>query len=136
MASDVDINATRPDGLPIIFQYISREDIARIEAYIAAAGDLEAEGYHGATPVLTAAIVDNWPVVLLFLRAGANPNPADDRGFTLPYRTATSRVVPDGRYGAALAEVRAFLNERGLLEQVYDRGQVQQMRDEGRWPPR
>ena len=137
MADEIgDPNAVGPDGLPAIIVAIEREDMARVKALIGAGANLEAGGFHEATPALSAALADNWPMVLVLLEAGANPNPADQMGFTLPYLTMTSRVVPSGRYGQALNEVRQILNSRGLLEKIMTPDEVKPLVWAGKWSPR
>lgn len=131
----VDIEARGPDGLPGIFWLIKQEDMAGIAAWIDAGGDIEARGYHGASPALAAAVIENWPAVLWLLERGARADVADGRGYTLGFLATRSRVAPDGRYGRALAEVRSILADRGLLEQIHEPAAVKRMIAEGRWPP-
>ncbi|PKQ11318.1 MAG: hypothetical protein CVT70_14935 [Alphaproteobacteria bacterium HGW-Alphaproteobacteria-1] len=131
----VDITSEGPDGLPGIFWLIKQEDMAGMAAWIAAGGDIEARGYHGASPALAASAIDNWPAVLWLLENGARPQAADGRGYTLAFLATRSRVAPDGRYGEALAKVRAILAEVGLLERILEPATVKRMKAEGRWPP-
>ncbi|PKQ11320.1 MAG: hypothetical protein CVT70_14950 [Alphaproteobacteria bacterium HGW-Alphaproteobacteria-1] len=131
----VDITTKGPDGLPVIFWLIKQRDQAAVGAWLDSGGNIEAEGYHGATPVLAAAIVDNWPMVLYLIERGARMGVTDARGFTLAYRSATTRVAPDGILGPPLNAVRAHLAEAGLLERLYDPAAVRRMQAEGRWPP-
>jgi len=131
----VDIDALGPDGLPGIFWLIKQEDMAGLTDWVEAAGDIEARGYHGASPALAAAVVDNWPAVHWLLENGARAEVADGRGYTLAFLAARSRVDPEGRYGKALAEVRSILARRGLFEKVYQPATVKRMRADGTWPP-
>lgn len=131
----IDVTAKGPDGLPGIFWLIKERDEAAVGAWLDAGGDIEAWGYHRATPVLAAAIVDNWPMVLYLIERGARMDVADGRGFTLPYRASSTRVDPDGIFGPPLNAVRAHLAQAGLLSRVYEPAQVRAMVSEGRWPP-
>jgi hypothetical protein len=131
----MDIEARGPDGLPGIFWLIKQRDQVAVGAWLDSGGDIEAEGYHGATPVLAAAIVDNWPMVLYLIERGARMGVTDARGFTLAYRSTTTRVDPDGIFGPPLNAVRARLAEAGLLERIHEPATVRRMLAEGRWPP-
>jgi hypothetical protein len=131
----IDITAKGPDGLPGIFWMIKQEDMSAIAAWLDAGGDIEARGYHGASPALAAAVIDNWPAVLRFLERGARADIADGRGYTLGFLASRSRAAPEGRYGQALAQVRAILADRGLLSRIYQPATVKRMKAEGRWPP-
>jgi hypothetical protein len=134
-AQQIDITAKGPDGLPGIFWLIKERDQAAVGAWLDAGGDIEARGYHRATPVLAAAIVDNWSMVAYLIDRGARVDVVDGRGYTLSYRAATTRVDPKGIFGPPLMKVRAHLAQAGLLGRVYDPGQVRAMVAEGRWPP-
>jgi hypothetical protein len=131
----MDIEARGPDGLPGIFWLIKQEDMAGMAAWIDAGGDIEARGYHGASPALAAAVIENWPAVLWLIERGARPQVADGRGYTLGFLATRSRVAPAGPYGQALAGVRSRLAEAGLLERIHDPATVRRMMAEGRWPP-
>lgn len=105
----IDIAARGTDGQPGLFWQIKQRDRAAVGAWLDNGGDIEAPGYHGATPVLAAAIVDNWPMVLYLIERGARMNVTDARGFTRAYRSATTRVAPGGALGPPLNAVRAHL---------------------------
>lgn len=132
----IDVQAPGPDGLPGIFWIIKQEDMAALAAWLDAGGDIEASGYHGATPVLAAAVTDNWPAVLYLLERGAHADVSDGRGFTLGHLATVSRVDMSGPYGKALAQLRSLLADRGLLTRVYAPAEVRALRADGRWPPR
>ncbi|MDD7973236.1 hypothetical protein [Roseinatronobacter alkalisoli] len=133
--SQIDITANGPDGLPGVFWLIKQRDRAAVEAWLDAGGDIEAQGFHRATPILAAAIVDNWPMVLYLIERGARMDLADGRGYTLPYRANSTRVDTNGIFGSSLNAVRAHLAQAGLLSQVYTPEQVRAMMAEGKWPP-
>jgi len=133
--AQIDVTAKGPDGLPGIFWLVSQRDQAAVGAWLDAGGDIEARGFHRATPVLTAAIIDDWPMVLYLIERGARMDVADGRGFTLPYRASSTRVDPNGIFGPPLNAVRAHLAQAGLLSRVYAPVQVRAMVAEGRWPP-
>ncbi|KGI78071.1 ankyrin repeat domain-containing protein [Oleiagrimonas soli] len=130
-----DPNAKGPNHWPVIFDAIEAEDHARVEALLNDGADIEIAGFQGATPVLAAAIIDDWPMVLYLLHRGARADVADRRGFTLPYLAATSRVDLHSRYGKALLETRKILDQRGLAQYGYAPEQVRRMMHEGTWPP-
>ena len=133
--ADDDPNRPGPDGHPILFTVIEMRDRAQVRALIAAGADIEALGFARATPVVIAALGSNWRIVEVLLQAGANPLAADEQGFTVPYLAANSRLRPETEEGQALDRVRAMLNERGVIGVVVHPDKVEQMLEEGRWPP-
>ncbi len=130
-----DIQEIGPDGLPIIFWRIKQEQEAVVFALLNAGADIEAQGYHGATPILAAALVDNWPLVVGLIERGANVGAVDRRGFNLPYLTTQASAAAETPTGVALQAVRAYLNERLMLERVYTPAQVRDLLAKGAWPP-
>lgn len=110
----IDIAALGTDGLPAIFQWIERNDLAKIGSYLDAGGNIEVPGFQSATPLLYAAGADSWVVSLALLRRGADLTAVDRRGFNMPWLAATSRVKPGSREYAALLEVRRYLEDAGL----------------------
>ena len=124
-----------PDGQPIIFWRIKQENRDAISAMLDAGYDIETKGGFDATPIIGAALIDDWTTVLLLLKRGANPMVADRRGFTLNDLMNTSRVDLKGSYGVALEEVRALLKKRGINDTVYTPPQVKEMLKNGEWPP-
>jgi hypothetical protein len=124
--------ATTP---PEIFDLILSEDRAAIEKLIDSGQSLEVRDGFGATPVLAAALIDDWTMVEYFLLRGADPLVADRRGFTVAFLAQTSRVDLDGRYGQALARVRATLSARLPLGTALPPAQVKQLQQKGAWPP-
>lgn len=130
----IDVTARGPDGLPGIFWRINQQDRAGVGAWLDVGGDIESPGFQRATPVLAAAIVDDWPMVVLLLDRGARMGIHDRRGFTLAWLSTTSRAAPDGILGPALREVRARLAVTGLLGEVFEPAAVRAMIGDGRWP--
>jgi ankyrin repeat protein len=61
-----------------------------IELFLGSGFDLNAKGMLGRTPLLTAALEQNWPLVTELLKAGANPSLPDDAGATALMAAATS----------------------------------------------
>lgn len=133
MAGGVDPNAKGPDGLPIIFTLIEQENIAAIEAVLKAGADIEAQGFAKATPVLKAAFIDLWPIVAMLIQHGANVRAADYRGLTLPWMTAHAQVGQETAAYASLNAVRKYLNDRGLLERIYEPAEVRELLKQGKW---
>lgn len=131
----VDPRALGPDGLPLIFWLIEREDMAGVARLLDAGTDIDAPGFHRTTPVLSAAIIDYWQMVEYLLDRGAKAAVTDGRGFTLPWLARNSRVVPDGDYGKALVRVCQTLEERGLMREVYPPIRVKEIVAAGQWPP-
>lgn len=131
----VDIAALGPDGLPVIFWTIKQGDVAGVQALLDAGADIEAAGYHRATPVLSAAVVDDWEMVAMLIQRGANPMVADGRGFTVPWLTAQAKVAKGSATEASLNAVRKYLNDRALLEAVYPPAEVREKMKAGTWPP-
>lgn len=133
--SDTELaTAKGADGLPIIFTYIEREEKRQVEAWLAAGGDIEIEGFQGATPVLKAAVADNWPMAQFLLEQGADPNAYDRRGMTLPWLAETSRVSAGSSDYEGLLWVRAYLAERNIAQPTYEPNQVKEMIQSGTWP--
>lgn len=112
--SQAEIDMVGPDDLPVIFQWIERDDLAKIEAYLDAGGNIEVPGFQSATPLIYAAGADSWVVSLALVRRGADLTAVDRRGFNMPWLAATSRVKPGSREHAALLEVRRYLEDAGL----------------------
>lgn len=135
MPSDNDPNAPGPDGHPQIFTFVERGEFEKVQELIRAGANLEARGYAQGTPLLIAAMGENWRMVELLLQAGAEPLAADEMGFTVPWVAATSRIRPETEGGQALDRVRKILNDRGIIGIVVQPREVEQMLAEGRWPP-
>lgn len=131
----VKTDAKGPDGLPIIFWTIKENDQAKVAALLDAGADIEAAGYHGSTPILSAAMVDNWIMAEFLMRRGANIAAFDRAGFNLPYMTAHARVAKGSPTEAALNEVRKALNNNGLLERIWEPAEVRALIKQGKWPP-
>ncbi len=131
-----DIKELGPDGLPIIFWRIKQENEAAVLALINAGADIEAQGYHGSTPLLTAAMLANWPLVGALIERGANVGAVDRLGYNLPYLTTQNNPPADTPNGAALQAVRVYLNERLMLERVYKPAEVRDLLTKGAWPPK
>lgn len=120
--------ALGPDGLPLIFWLIKSGDADRAEAWLDAGGDLEASGYHGATPILAAAVIDDWPMVLRLAARGARLEIEDGRGFSLAWLNLRSRVNLNGAYGPPLLEARGLLARAGLLDRVRSPAEIRAAR--------
>jgi hypothetical protein len=120
--------ARGPDGLPLIFWLIKSGDRAGVEAWLDAGGDLEASGYHRATPILAAAVIDDWPMVLRLAARGARLEVTDGRGFSLAWLNLRSRIDMNGPYGPPLLEARALLARAGLLDAVRSPAEIRAAR--------
>ena len=131
----LDIAELGPDGLPIIFWRIKQEDEAAVLALINAGADIEAQGYHGSTPLLTTAMLANWPLAVALIERGANVGAVDRLGYNLPYLTTQNNPPVDTVNGAALQAVRVYLNDRLMLERVYKPAEVRDLLTKGAWPP-
>ena len=126
--SEKTVDEKGPDGQPIIFWRIKQENRDAISAMLDTGYDIETTGGFGATPVIGAALIDDWITVLLLLERGANPMiAADRRGFTLNDLMNTSKVDPNGSYGVGLKNVRAFLKKKGISDTVYEPPEVKEM---------
>ncbi|MCC5968837.1 MAG: hypothetical protein JJU15_02715 [Pararhodobacter sp.] len=134
-AGTVDITENGPDGLPGIFWLIKQRDQAAVGAWLDAGGDIEVPGFHRATPVLAAAIIDDWPMVLYLIERGAQMNVSDRRGYTLAYRATTTRIDPEGILGPALRMVLQRLEQASEMEEIFTPTEVREMVSAGRWPP-
>ncbi|MBT9373067.1 hypothetical protein [Rhizobium sp. CSW-27] len=128
-------SAAAANTRPEIFDSILSEDRAAIEKLLNNGESLEVRDGFGVTPVLAAALIDDWSTVEYFLIRGADPSVADDEGFTLAFLSQKSRVDLDGRYGQALVRVRAMLSELHLLDTVLSPQQVRDLQQKGAWPP-
>lgn len=127
-ARAADPHARGPDGLPLIFWLIKSGDRAGVEAWLDAGGDIEASGYHGATPILAAAVIDDWPMVLRLAARGARLEIEDGRGFSLAWLNLRSRVDLSGPYGPPLLEARGLLARAGLLGRVRSPAEIRAAR--------
>ena len=130
-----DPNRAGPDGHPIIFTEMERMNLPKVRRLIKAGADIEAKGYAQGTPILLAAVSENWLAVEILLEAGADPMVTDQFGMTVTWLAATSRLLPESEQGQALDRVRHVLNERGIIGIVVDPREVTTMHEEGRWPP-
>lgn len=135
MAGGIDPMAKGADGLPLIFTLIEQEDQAAVEALLDAGADLEAKGFAQGTPLLKAAFLDLWPMVGMLIQRGANVMAADMRGVTLPWATTQAKVGRGTPAEASLNAVRKYLNDRGLLERIYQPAEVRGLLQQGKWPP-
>ena len=124
-----------PDGQPIIFWRITQENREAISALLDLGYDIETKGGFGVTPVIDAALIDDWITVLLLLERGANPLAASRNGLTLTNLLSTSRVDRKGRYGVALEQVQALLKNKGINDTAYTPVEVKKMLADGEWPP-
>lgn len=124
-----------PDKQPIIFWRIKQEDREAVEQLLDAGYDIEKKGGFDATPLIAAALIDDWMTVHMLLERGADPLAADRRGFTMPYLLEKSRVDPNGEFGKAREEVRALLAAKNLGDAAYEPSKVKAMVAEGKWPP-
>ncbi len=123
------------DGQPIIFSYIVKENREAITALLDLGYDIEIKGGFDVTPVIDAALIDDWITVLLLLKRGANPLAASRNGLTMTNLLNSSRVDRKGRYGVALEEVQAFLKKKNINTKSYTPPQVREMLKNGEWPP-
>ena len=131
----VDITATGPNGLPIVFWRIEQDNRAAIRALIEAGMDIEIKGFQQATPALAAASANAWITTELLLKLGADRMASDCRGFTLPWLASKSLMNEVSQEGRALARIKADLESRGLMERIYEPAEVKALRDRGAWPP-
>jgi len=131
----MDTTALGLDGLIEIFWMIKQGDLKGMSTWIEAGGDIEAHGYHGATPVLSAAVIDNWSAVHWLLENGARATVVDGRGYTLAFLAQRSRVAPEGQYGKALIDVRSLLTRKGLMGEIFQPETAKRMLEDGAWPP-
>jgi len=130
---DCGIDCMGPDRQPIIFWRILQEDRQAVAALLDAGYDIERKGGFGMTPLIQAAMIDDWITAELLLSRGADPWAVDRRGFTAAHRAATSRVDPGSAYGLALLRVRAELERRGVEPSAP--ATVKAMQAAGKWPP-
>lgn len=131
----VDITATGPNGLPIIFWRIEQDDRASVKALLAAGMDIEIPGFQQATPAIAAASANAWITTKMLLELGADMRAVDRRGFTLPWLAATARMNEASPEGQALEAVKAMLASQGLMRQTHEPKAVKAMLAGGKWPP-
>lgn len=125
-----------PDGLPIIFWSIKEENQEKVIALLNGGADIDSHGYHGATPVLAAAILENWEMVALLLDRGANAKAVDRRGFSLAWLASHSKVDSKSKTFEALTKVRKILDRLSGNKVIYDPMTIRQMLENGTWPPK
>jgi hypothetical protein len=128
IADQASPEARGPDGLPLIFWLIKSRDVSGVDAWLDAGGDLEASGYHRATPILAAAVIDDWPMVLRLAARGARLDVTDGRGFSLAWLNLRSRLNLSGPYGPPLLEARQMLMREGLIDVVRTPAEVRRDR--------
>ncbi|WP_369695433.1 hypothetical protein [Jiella marina] len=107
-----------PDGRPLIFWRIAQLDEKGVIAELEAGTNIEIKGFAKTTPLLHAASIDAWKIVLALLQRGANPNAVDKRGFSLPWLAFSSRIDPNSSDGKALQSLKRQLREKGMLSNV------------------
>lgn len=125
-----------PDGQPIIFWRIKQENRKAVSAMLDTGYDIEIKGGFDATPIIGAALIDDWITVLLLLERGANPLAVDRRGFTMTYMLSTSRIDRKGSHGAALENVETYLRKKGINSTPYEPMEVKKMLADSNWPPK
>ena len=74
LGTDVDVNATQPDGATALHWAVHREDVETAVRLIRAGADVGAANDLGVTPLLMACRRGQGPVVERLLAAGADPN--------------------------------------------------------------
>lgn len=112
---------------------MARGDLAGVNRLLGAGADVEARGYHGGTPILAAAVVNNGPMVALLMDRGARLVVVDQRGFNLPYLSSQAPPVPGSPTEVALIRVRRALGERGMRQKVFTPAQIRELMKQGSW---
>jgi hypothetical protein len=113
-SSFTDPQATGPDGLPMIFWTLKRDNEKEVRAIIVAGADVNASGYHGATPTIAAARLEQWHYVNLLLENGAKLDVVDGLGFNVPYMVLNSEIDSTSSEYQNLGSARQKIAEAGL----------------------
>jgi len=129
-------NAIGRDGHPQIFEAIEDSDQARARRLITAGANIEARGYGQGTPILKAALTDNWIIAEMLLEAGADPMVPDEFGLIFTRVASRANLKSESDEGQALTRIRAILTERGLISLVFTPEEVRTMVEAGEWPPK
>lgn len=131
----VDINATGPDGHPILFWQVKQRDPRAVGALLDAGANIEARGFFDATPVITAGSANSWEMVELLMSRGADPRAADGKGFNLPWLASTSKIREGTAQHTALQRVIAHLKKSGMMARIYTPPEAKTLVKQGAWPP-
>jgi len=95
LASDREhINTPQPDGTTALHWAVRRDDVAAVDALIAAGADVKAQNRYGVTPINLAATNGNPAIIGKLLAAGVDPNSANPSGETALMTAARSGKVP------------------------------------------
>ena len=105
---------TRSSEIPVLESAIMDRDVERVRRTVATGVDIDEPGFRDQTPVLLAAKIETWDIVLYLIGEGADVASADRDGQTLSLVARGSSIHPDAPEYRDLEAVRAILRERGL----------------------
>lgn len=123
--------ATKTDSL---VNAVMNEDVSRVEALIAQGAPLEESDHRGQTPLVIAAVSDQFEIAERLLQAGADPFAVDKFGWTAGYAIQTSKLQRGPEFDA-MQRVSVQLIERGYPVPGPDKPEIKRMVAEGNWPP-
>ncbi|MCC6138733.1 MAG: hypothetical protein IT287_08880 [Bdellovibrionaceae bacterium] len=134
-ATSMNKNEVGPDGLPIIFWTIKSDDVDKLKKLLDNGFDIEAQGYHKATPILSAAKIESWHIVKILADKKAKLNVVDGTGFSLAWLVQNSQVKKGSIYEKEKEEVKLLLDKNGLMNKLYEPKVIREMIKNGSWPP-
>jgi uncharacterized protein len=123
--------ATKYDSL---VDAVMNEDRAQVEALIDRGAPLEEKDHRGQTPLVIAAVTDQFRIAEILLQAGADPFAVDKFGWTAGYAAQTSALARGPEFEAK-ARFEAMLTQRGYPMPGPDKPEIKQMVADGNWPP-
>ncbi|WP_029011945.1 ankyrin repeat domain-containing protein [Niveispirillum irakense] len=119
---------------PIIYTASMTGNIDIVNLLLLNGADIEAEDGVGTTPILSAAMLDRWQLVLFLMDRGASVWPASG-GITVGLLAANSRILPSHPDGAVLPQVIERLKAKGFPWPPPKASEVRAMIERGQWPP-
>jgi len=105
---------TQSSAIPALESAVMDREVDRVRRVVGAGADIHEPGFLDQTPVLLAAKIETWDIVLYLIENGADVASADRDGQTLASVARTSHLDPEAPEYSNLEAVRAILRERGL----------------------
>ena len=103
-----------PNGQHVIFWRIQSLEFDEVDAFLSAGVDTETRGFRDKTPVIWAATITSWDMVLFLAERGADLSARDRDGMSVCTIQEGLPTRLDTENGRVLEEVRRILREREL----------------------
>ena len=132
----IDPTAIGSDGYSILFDIVAENDMSALQEMVKKGADVNTLGFANETPILRAALANNWEVVLFLLENGAHIDAYGTTGFTLPNLVQLSRMTEQDPEYAALQRVQEKIDAANITHwRDYPPTTVEAMIEDGTWPP-